>query len=83
MTSDAPNTERELVPRIDSGMVLVNEFSKILVPVPIGGVKCSGIVRELGDLDIREFVNAKTVFVKSKSLNYKHINYPYSSFAQL
>ena len=42
----------------------MNEFSKSLVPVPFGGVECSGFGRELGDLGIREFVNAKTVFVK-------------------
>lgn len=65
MTFDTNRAERELVHRIDSGMVFVNDFSRSIIPVPFGGVKCSGIGRELGDIGIKEFVNAKTVFIKN------------------
>lgn len=65
MTSDSAKAEGEIVPRIDSGMIFVNDVSKSIVSVPFGGMKCSGIGRELGDLGIKEFVNAKTVFIKN------------------
>lgn len=55
--------QKEVVPQIQSGMVFVNEVSKSMVQVPFGGSKSSGIGRELGQLGIREFCNAKTVYV--------------------
>jgi succinate-semialdehyde dehydrogenase / glutarate-semialdehyde dehydrogenase len=44
-------------------MVYVNRMSESTPEVPFGGVKNSGYGRELSILGIREFVNAKTVWI--------------------
>ncbi|MHA6966512.1 NAD-dependent succinate-semialdehyde dehydrogenase [Glutamicibacter bergerei] len=47
--------------RLESGMVSINEPSGTAAELPFGGVKRSGIGRELGKYGMEEFVNRKLV----------------------
>ncbi|MEW6603306.1 MAG: NAD-dependent succinate-semialdehyde dehydrogenase [Thermoproteota archaeon] len=53
-----------LARQIESGIVSVNEMVKSDPRLPFGGIKKSGIGRELSEFGIREFVNIKSVVVK-------------------
>jgi succinate-semialdehyde dehydrogenase/glutarate-semialdehyde dehydrogenase len=54
---------REIVPRLDAGMVFINDYVRSDVALPFGGTKESGYGRELGIWGIRTWTSAKTVWV--------------------
>ncbi|WP_111721143.1 NAD-dependent succinate-semialdehyde dehydrogenase [Homoserinimonas sp. OAct 916] len=47
--------------RIDAGMVYVNQAGGSQADLPFGGIKASGVGRELGPLGMEEFMNKKVV----------------------
>ncbi len=60
----ADEAEQEAFARdLEAGMVFVNGMTVSYPEIPFGGVGTSGYGRELSDLGIREFCNAKTVWV--------------------
>jgi succinate-semialdehyde dehydrogenase/glutarate-semialdehyde dehydrogenase len=61
--SDPTEQERALA-GIEAGMVFVNAIVASTPELPFGGIKRSGYGRELSSVGIREFCNAKTVFVQ-------------------
>ncbi|MDH5395721.1 MAG: NAD-dependent succinate-semialdehyde dehydrogenase [Gammaproteobacteria bacterium] len=62
-TQDASRGER-LARQIESGCTFVNGMVKSDARLPFGGVKNSGYGRELSKHGIREFTNAKTIWIK-------------------
>ncbi|HZY66868.1 MAG TPA: NAD-dependent succinate-semialdehyde dehydrogenase [Rubrobacteraceae bacterium] len=61
-TNDEDERE-QFINEIEAGMVYVNRMTESTPEVPFGGVKESGYGRELSVFGIREFVNAKTVWI--------------------
>lgn len=59
--SSDPERARRVADRIEAGMVTVNTAGGSQADLPFGGVKRSGMGRELGPLGIEEFMNKKTI----------------------
>ncbi|MCC8928944.1 MULTISPECIES: NAD-dependent succinate-semialdehyde dehydrogenase [Nocardiaceae] len=57
---------RAVAEQLDVGMAFVNEHGTTLPGLPFGGIKRSGVGRELGPWGMDEFVNKKLVRVSKK-----------------
>ncbi|MDH5600069.1 MAG: NAD-dependent succinate-semialdehyde dehydrogenase [Gammaproteobacteria bacterium] len=62
-TQDSSRGER-VARQVESGCTFVNGMVKSDARLPFGGVKNSGYGRELSSHGIREFTNAKTIWIK-------------------
>jgi len=60
---DLQRAER-LARRIEAGCIAINDMVKSDPRLPFGGVKKSGVGRELSHYGLKEFVNIKTVMVR-------------------
>ena len=56
-----PERNRRVAERIEAGMVYLNSAGGSQADLPFGGVKRSGIGRELGPAGIEEFMNKKAI----------------------
>jgi succinate-semialdehyde dehydrogenase/glutarate-semialdehyde dehydrogenase len=62
-TSDVEKGEQIARDRLEAGACFVNALVASDPRLPFGGIKMSGYGRELSDLGMKEFLNAKTVVV--------------------
>jgi succinate-semialdehyde dehydrogenase/glutarate-semialdehyde dehydrogenase len=65
--SEDEGEREQFVRDVESGMAFINGMTTSYPELPFGGVKQSGYGRELTDLGMREFMNAKTVWVGGPS----------------
>ena len=65
LTRDLERGERIAADELDAGLSFVNDNVRSDPRMPFGGVKHSGFGRECAGFGIREFVNVKSVLVKS------------------
>jgi succinate-semialdehyde dehydrogenase/glutarate-semialdehyde dehydrogenase len=61
--TNVPQEQEKLINELQAGAVFINGMVKSDPRLPFGGIKSSGIGRELGRLGILEFVNPKTVWI--------------------
>jgi succinate-semialdehyde dehydrogenase / glutarate-semialdehyde dehydrogenase len=66
-TRDLERGEKIAANELEAGASFVNEFVRSDPRLPFGGIKESGYGREPSGFGIHEFVNIKTVYVKSNS----------------
>jgi len=65
--SEDEGERAQFVRDIESGMAFINGMTASYPDLPFGGIKQSGYGRELTELGMREFMNAKTVWIGGPS----------------
>ena len=61
--TEDPGRGEKVAREIESGNVFVNSLMRSDQRLPFGGIKKSGYGRELSELGIKEFMNAKTIYI--------------------
>jgi len=62
-TKDADKALKLARDHFDTGMIRINSFGTADPNMPFGGVKDSGFGREHGGFGMKEFVNAKAIYL--------------------
>mgnify|MGYP003642006986 CR=1 FL=1 len=65
-SKDADRARKLAAAQFDTGMISVNGFNVAIPNMPFGGVKDSGYGREHGGFGMKEFVNAKSIYLKDQ-----------------
>jgi len=71
-------TAEEMIKSVESGMIWINDFGTPYPQCPQGGIKESGIGRELSKYGILEFCNMKTVVISEDKAIKKSWWFPYN-----
>jgi succinate-semialdehyde dehydrogenase/glutarate-semialdehyde dehydrogenase/succinyl-CoA reductase len=71
-------TAEEMIKSIESGMIWINDFGTPYPQCPQGGIKESGIGRELSKYGVLEFCKMKTVVISEDKTVKKSWWFPYS-----